>query len=71
MTSPIPHTTTVESKSHILWKEHERLSRPLPRRGELYAAPVSYGLRDMDERCATKEHNEEDANPFGWEVAVW
>ena len=32
--------------------------------------PVSYGLRDMDERRATKEHYEEDANPFGWDIVV-
>ena len=33
-------------------------------------APGSYSLHDMDERRATKEHNEEDANPLGWDVAV-
>lgn len=69
MTSPMPQTTTVESKNHILY-QHTSLSMLLSRRREWDNEPVSYGLRDVDERRATKEHYEEDANPFGRDVVV-
>lgn len=42
----------------------------LSRRRERDVEPASCSLHGMDERRATKEHYEEDANPFGRDVVV-
>jgi len=46
------------------------MSMLLSRCRERDTEPASYSLHGMDERRATKERYEEDANPFGWDVVV-
>ena len=51
-------------------KQNPSFSMLLSRPGERDIEPASYSLHGMEERRATKEHYEEDTNPFGWDVVV-